>query len=250
MKTQKIRPGRNVPAVQKRLKADERRRQLLEIAKEMFSEHGFENTSTRSIAAAAGVSEAIVFRHFVSKEDLYRQILDRKADEIDIKSWSDELEHIAEREDDEALVRSVMKHVLEADMRDPQVQRLLLHAALSGHPLHKITAQRLLPLHGFLSGYIEKRQKKGAFQNRNPKLAAYAIVSLPAYYGLAKILFGVDELELSQKRLMSGFTQLLMEGLNAPIGSSQKNECSGKIPKSLRTEAAKESRNSRTEEFK
>ena len=235
MKTHKIRPGRNVPAVQKRLKADERRRQLLEIAKEMFSEHGFENTSTRSIAAAAGVSEAIVFRHFVSKEDLYRQILDRKADEIDIKSWSDELEHSAECEDDEALVLSVMKHVLEADRQDPQFQRLLLQAALSGHPLHKITAQRLLPLHGFLTGYIKNRQKKGAFKNLNPKLAAHAIVSLPAYYGLAKILFGVDELKLSQKRLASGFARLILEGLNSPGVFSQKNECSREISKKRRS---------------
>ena len=235
MKTQKIRPGRSVPAVQKRLKADERRRQLLGIAKELFSEHGFENTSTRSIAAAAGVSEAIVFRHFASKEDLYRQILDRKADEIDIKSWSDELEHIVECEDDEALVLSVMKHVLEADRQDPQFQRLLLQAALSGHPLHKITAQRLLPLHGFLTGYIKNRQKKGAFKNRDPKLAAYAIVSLPAYYGLAKILFGVDELKLSQKRLASGFARLILEGLNSPGGSPHKNACSGKISKKRRS---------------
>ena len=234
MKTQKIRPGRNVPAIQKRLKADERRRQLLGIAKELFSEHGFENTSTRSIAAAAGVSEAIVFRHFASKEDLYGHILDRKADEIDIKSWSDELEHIAEREDDEALVLSVMKHVLEADRQDPQFQRLLLQAALSGHPLHKITAQRLLPLHGFLSGYIKNRQKKGAFKNRDPKLAAHAIVSVPAYYGLAKILFGVDQLKLSQKRLASGFARLILEGLNSPGGSSLRNARSGKIAKKQR----------------
>jgi AcrR family transcriptional regulator len=235
MKTQKIRPDRNVPAVQKRLKADERRRQLLGIATKMFSEHGFENTSTRSIAAAADVTEAIVFRHFASKEDLYRQILDRKADEIDIKSWSDELEHIVECEDDEALVLSVMKHVLEADRQDPKFQRLLLQAALSGRPLHKITAQRLLPLHRFLSSYIRKRQKKGAFQNCNPSLAAYAIVSLPAYYGLAKILIDVDELKLSQKRLTSGFARLILEGLNSPGGSSQKNECSRKISKKRRT---------------
>jgi TetR/AcrR family transcriptional regulator len=234
MKTQKIRPGRSVPAVQKRLKADERRRQLLGIAKELFSEHGFENTSTRSIAAAAGVSEAIVFRHFASKEDLYRQILDRKADEIDIKSWSDELEHIVECEDDEALVLSVMKHVLEADRQDPQFQRLLLQAALSGHPLHKITAQRLLPLHGFLAGYIKKRQKKGAFQYCDPKLAAYAIVSLPAHHGLAKILFGMDQLKLSQKRLASGFARLILEGLNSPDDFSVKNACSGKIAKKRR----------------
>jgi AcrR family transcriptional regulator len=208
---------------------------LLGIAKELFSEHGFENTSTRSITAAAGVTEAIVFRHFASKEDLYRQILDRKADEIDIKSWSDELEHIAKCEDDEALVLSVMKHVLEADRQDPQFQRLLLQAALSGHPLHKITAQRLLPLHRFLTGYIKNRQKKGAFKNRDPKLAAYAIVSMPAYYGLAKILFGVDELKLSRKRLASGFARLILEGLNSPGVFSQKNECSRKISKKRRT---------------
>ena len=208
---------------------------MLGIAKELFSEHGFENTSTRSITAAAGVTEAIVFRHFASKEDLYRQILDRKADEIDIKSWSDEMEHIAKCEDDEALVLSVMKHVLEADRQDPKFQRLLLQAALSGHPLHKITAQRLLPLHRFLTGYIKNRQKKGAFKNRDPKLAAYAIVSLPAYYGLAKMLFGVDELKLSQKRLASGFARLILEGLNSPGVFSQKNECSRKISKKRRT---------------
>ena len=226
MKNQKIRSGDNATTSGKRLKADERRRQLLGIAKDLFSEHGFENTSTRSIATAAGVSEAIIFRHFASKEDLYKQILDRKADEIDVKRWSDELEHIAECEDDEALVLSVMERVLDADRQDPQFQRLLLQAALSGYPLHKITAQRLLPLHRFLSGYIRNRQKKGAFKNRDPKLAAFAIVSLPAYYGLAKVLFGVDGLRLSRKRLASGFARLILEGLNSPGGSPQKKVCS------------------------
>jgi TetR/AcrR family transcriptional regulator len=229
MKNQKIRSGNKVQTSSRRLKSDERRRQLLGIAKELFSEHGFENTSTRSIAAAAGVSEAIIFRHFASKEDLYRQILDWKANEIDLKSWSDELDNLAKCEEDEALILSVMKHVLKADRQDPKFQRLLLHAALSGHPLHKITARRLLPLHRFLSGYIKNRQKKGAFKNCDSKLAAYAIVSLPAYYGLAKILIGVGELKLSQKRLESGFAQLILEGLNSPGGSSQNNESSRKI---------------------
>jgi AcrR family transcriptional regulator len=229
MNNQKARPGDKARTSRMRLKAEERRSQLLRIAKELFSTYGFENISTKSIAEAAGVSEAIIYRHFASKEDLYRQILDRKADEINVQKWSDELEYIAEREDDEALVLSVMQRVLEADTQDPQFQRLLLQAALAGHPLHKITAQRLLPLHRFLSGYIKKRQKKGDFRNRDPKLAAFAIVSLPAYYGLAKILFGVDELKLSQKRLATGFARLILEGLNAPGASSQKNACSRKI---------------------
>ena len=79
------------PTPQKRLKAEERRIQLLRIAKELFSEHGFENTTAKAIAAAAGVTEAIVFMHFGSKQELYANILDRKADEIGIDQWGAEL---------------------------------------------------------------------------------------------------------------------------------------------------------------
>jgi TetR/AcrR family transcriptional regulator len=162
MSTHKIRSRSNPPIVRKRLKAEERRSQLLRIAKELFSECGFENTTTRAIAAAAGVTEAIIFRHFASKEELYANILDHKADEIGIETWGAELHNFAACKDDKALVLSVVKHILEADRRDPQFQKLMLQAALSGHPLHKITAQRLLPLHQFLCKYIKKRQTQSS----------------------------------------------------------------------------------------
>jgi TetR/AcrR family transcriptional regulator len=211
-------------ASRKRLKAEDRRNQLLGIAKRLFSEGGFENTTTKAIASAAGVSEAIVFRHFASKEELYTKILDRKADEIGIKTWGAELDHFAECDDDEALVLSVMKHVLDADRQDPQFQKLLLQAALSGHPLRKITAQRLMPLHRFLCNYIKKRQKQRVFQKCDPKLAAYALVSMAGYYGLAKILFGVDELALPEDQIALGFTRLILKGLYAPSGFSHEKE--------------------------
>jgi TetR/AcrR family transcriptional regulator len=222
MTTQKSRSRSNPPALRKRLKAEERRSQLLGIAKKLFSECGFENTTTKAIAAAAGVTEAIIFRHFASKEELYASILDRKADEIDIKAWGAELHHLSACADDEALVLSVVKHILDADRQDAQFKKLMLQAALSGHPLHKITAQRLLPLHRFLCSYIKKRQKQGAFQKCDPKLAAHAIVGVPSYCGLAKILFGVDDLKLPENEKALGFTRLLLEGLHAPDVSSRK----------------------------
>jgi len=222
MKTHEICSRDNLPAPRKRLRAEERRNQLLRIAKELFSESGFEKTYTKAIAAAAGVSEAIIFRHFASKEELYKSILDHKADEIGIKAWGAELHHFAECEDDEALVFSIVKHILEADRKDPQFQKLMLQAALSGRPLHKITGQRLSPLHRFLCGYIKKRQKGGAFRTCDPKLAAYAIVSMPGYYGLSKILFGADGLALPEDQMASGITQLILDGLHAPGLSARK----------------------------
>jgi TetR/AcrR family transcriptional regulator len=226
MRTHGIGSGDNLPAPRKRLRAEERRNQLLGIAKELFSESGFENTYTKAIATAAGVSEAIIFRHFVSKEELYKSILDRKADEIGIEAWGTELHHFAECEDDEALVFSVVKHILEADRKDPQFKKLMLQAALSGRPLRKVTGQRLLPLHRFLCDYIKKRQKRGAFQRCDPALAAYAIVSMPGYYGLAKIFFGADDLTLPEDQMASGFTRLILDGLHAPGLSSRKKDIS------------------------
>lgn len=57
-----------------RLPAEERRVAIVEAAKPLFARHGFAGTTTRQIAQAAGVSEALLFQHFPSKAALYREI--------------------------------------------------------------------------------------------------------------------------------------------------------------------------------
>src|SRR6202165_5362343 len=58
-----------------RLASDERRKAIVEAAGPLFARNGFTGTTTRELAAAAGVSEALLFRHFPSKQSLYREIL-------------------------------------------------------------------------------------------------------------------------------------------------------------------------------
>jgi TetR/AcrR family transcriptional regulator len=231
VKTKIIRARDNPAPPRKRLKADDRREQLLRIAKILFAQHGFENTTTKAIAAAAGVSEAIIFRHFASKEELYANLLDQKANAIGIRAWGAELRTLASRENDEALVLSVVKHILEADRRDPEFHRLMLQASLSGHPLHSITAQRLSPLQQFLCKYIKKRQKKGAFQECDPRLAAYAIIGVPSYCGLSKILFGAEDLKLSEEQMALSFTRIIVEGLRGPGKLSRRKRSATATPK-------------------
>nr|MDT0522477.1 helix-turn-helix domain-containing protein [Streptomyces sp. DSM 41633] len=56
---------------QPRLSADERREQIIDAARRVFEQTGFEGARTRDLAAAAGVNEALLYRHFGSKEDLF-----------------------------------------------------------------------------------------------------------------------------------------------------------------------------------
>jgi AcrR family transcriptional regulator len=54
----------------RRLPASDRRRQLVETALDFFSREGLGGTVTKEIAAAAGITEAIIFRHFPTKSDV------------------------------------------------------------------------------------------------------------------------------------------------------------------------------------
>jgi AcrR family transcriptional regulator len=61
----------------RRLRRAERREQLLAAATQAFARAGFAATSLEDIAAAAGISRVLLYRHFESKTDLYRAVLDR-----------------------------------------------------------------------------------------------------------------------------------------------------------------------------
>jgi len=61
----------------RRLARAERREQILDAATRAFARTGFSSTSLEDIAAEAGVSHVILYRHFDSKSDLYRAVLER-----------------------------------------------------------------------------------------------------------------------------------------------------------------------------
>jgi AcrR family transcriptional regulator len=58
--------------------AAERREQLIEIARAVFAERGFDGTSVEEIAARAGVSKPVVYEHFGGKEGIYAVVVDRE----------------------------------------------------------------------------------------------------------------------------------------------------------------------------
>jgi TetR/AcrR family transcriptional regulator, transcriptional repressor of aconitase len=58
-----------------RLDSDERRKAIVAAAVPLFARKGFAGTTTRELAEAAGISEALLFRHFPTKQLLYREIM-------------------------------------------------------------------------------------------------------------------------------------------------------------------------------
>lgn len=66
----------------KRLTAGERRRQLFDVALDLFAERGYRATTMDDVAEAAGVTKPLVYQHFSSKRALYLELVDSVAREL------------------------------------------------------------------------------------------------------------------------------------------------------------------------
>jgi AcrR family transcriptional regulator len=96
-----------------RMTSDLRRQLILGAAKRCFARNGFAGTTTKSVAAAAAISEALLFKHFPSKAALYAEIL---AEECEADP---DLAHLLGQEPSTAalveLVRNMVRYFLEID---------------------------------------------------------------------------------------------------------------------------------------
>ncbi|MBV6457659.1 MAG: Nucleoid occlusion factor SlmA [Fimbriimonadaceae bacterium] len=59
----------------KRLAGEDRKKQIAAAALNVFARKGFDGATTRELAEAAGVSEALIYRHFPDKEGLYNELI-------------------------------------------------------------------------------------------------------------------------------------------------------------------------------
>jgi AcrR family transcriptional regulator len=71
-------PESNMRTPRARMTGAERRHQLIDIARSLFAERGYEGTSIEEIAQRANVSKPVVYEHFGGKEGLYAVVVDRE----------------------------------------------------------------------------------------------------------------------------------------------------------------------------
>ena len=197
-----------------RMHGEERRRQLLGIAIESFARQGFGGTKTKDIAAAAGVSEAILFRHFASKEDLYHAILDSKETAAGTNKRLQELQAFAARRDDAGLFLNVATKIVRSFREDPAFHRLMIYASLEGHLLASLFRERFgLPMGNFLRRYIALRQKEGAFHKCDSNVAMMFFCGSVVQYAMARHLFGVQDHEMADETVARELVSFFMRSL-------------------------------------
>lgn len=198
----------------KRLTKPERRIRILEAAIDVFAGKGFAGARTQEIAARAGISNALIFQHFESKQALYGAALEHlfSAHPLEL-----EFESTRDASSDEEVLRGFALHVIQHTRDDPRIARLGLLAALEeGHHARalarEVSSTGSLP--DLLTGYFEDRIKAGAFKSVDARIAATLFVEAVFMHALERITpITSARLTWSDEEAVEALVSIFLDGL-------------------------------------
>ncbi len=196
----------------KRMKAAERRASIIAVSKVLFADKGFHGVSVDEIARRVGVSPAVLYQHFTSKDDLYEAVLDSLAAPRETY-----VEATLDGPDDFASVLSRVTRVfIDRVEEDPDYFRMELQSALEGGDIaNRFFASRWQSI----ADYIEYSLRELVQENRasvvNERTAALLFQGLIREAIYNKCIINSERYkETTLQNLVQQLLQLFLQAIN------------------------------------
>jgi len=198
-----------------RVPGAERRQQVLAVATELFARQGFQGTTTKQIAERAKVNEAILFRHFSSKKDLYWAVIEEKCRMMAGRQSA--VERLEASGDDRTGFTALALDMLERYAADTTLMRLLLFSGLEAHELsERFFETYIAGYYEMLAKHIRQRIKAGELRDVDPLLAARSFLGMVNHYVMVQELFGGKRYQkYDNQRVAETLTAIWLEGMKA-----------------------------------
>ena len=198
----------------------DRREQILQGAMRLFAEKGFRGTTTREIAQKLRISEALMFKHFPSKEALYRAIIQQRMNGAKDMLFPKEA---LKAKDDRQVFSAMASYLIRRNTEDPTFLRLVLYSALEEYDLSKIFFKNNATKNTkILANYIQQRIHEKAFKRVHPLLAARAFIGMVLHYIQSQEIYGMGNLfNFPQKKVVETFVDSFLNGIQ---NQQEKNE--------------------------
>jgi AcrR family transcriptional regulator len=204
---------------------DKRREQILQTAFDLFSQRGFSGTTTKDIARAAGVSEAMVFKHFSSKDELYGAIIETKTSKDGLHKfpWESNEPLIAamNADDDFGVFYHWAVQMLNKHQSDINFMRMLFYSALEEHELaERFFGGFIAEIYDFLGKYIKKRQDAGAIRKVDPRIIVRSFLGMLIHHSLNNILWDKKRkiLDITNEEAARNFAEIILRGTAEQAG--------------------------------
>lgn len=210
-----------------RLTASDRRQKILDAAAGLFARKGYQGATTREIAEEAGINEALLFRHFPSKENLYWTLIEELCM---ARGRQQRVRKVLEKGgSDGEIFEAIAREFLSRTARDRELTRLLWFTALENHELSaRFFSTFTAEIYEELAAHIRRRIRQGAFRKCDPLLAARGFLGMLVYHFLVQELFGGEQYQnFDARRAASTFSSIWLAGMQNPAEAQAVNGANG-----------------------
>lgn len=204
----------------KRLTAEQRRKQIIGCAREVFIAQGFQGARTKDIAAAAGINEALLYRHFDSKDDLFEsaivQPLEETVAKLVIESGAPPGELDITGEVMVERTRVFVHDLIDVMEEIAPLLGLMVFSDAVNAAAHM--DKQVTPFLGRVAGVVESNLGWWPHQNFDPHAMVRLVFGGIWFEVVHARLTGRD---LDKPRVAGDVSQILIRGLLAPEGKTE-----------------------------
>ena len=188
---------------------DDTSQRILQAAAKVFAEDGYARATTRALAAAAGVNEVTLFRHFGNKENLFAAVIEQFAGPAVTTALEAQLTGEPARD-----LRAVGIHLLDLLLDRGEALRLMLCEAAHFPEVQQVMVQNPRQIRRMLAAYIARQAEEGRFRSLHPEVAAQAFSGMLFAYAIARgLLEDSIQPDVTNEELVDQFVEIFMNGM-------------------------------------
>jgi AcrR family transcriptional regulator len=181
---------------------------LTDVALALFAEHGYDGTSTRLIAAAAGVTEGLIFKYFPTKRDLLRAVFERHAPTPEVEEVYRCVEGLPIGEALELWFRRMAEHLWEKRLF---VRMVIMESYRQGEAFHEFVAL-MERVKCFLGDLLAERVAKGEIVLADTDAAEEMLRGAVFAFFLRHQHRGEEEWRLRSRLFIREMVRLFLQG--------------------------------------
>lgn len=196
-----------------RMSAKQRKAAIVDAAVDLFSQRGFQGTTTRELAAKVGVSEPVLYQHFSTKRALYNAILEAKMGE-DRSCALAQLEAVAKEGNIREFFSQLAGLLLDWYLDDPRYARMLMFSRLEENEMsHLFYESHVSVFYEFLTRCLKHRMDCGALRKMNPLLAARAFAGMVVHQGMVFAIYKPGDLPAKRPEMIRTIVDIFLNGV-------------------------------------
>ena len=189
-------------------RADETRQRIVEAAAQVFAEEGYARATTRALAAAAGVNEVTLFRHFGNKENLFAAVTEQFAGPAVTTALEAQLTGDYHRD-----LLTLGTQLMQVLLERKEALRMMLCEASHFPEVRAVMVQNPRQIRRMLARYLQQQIERGQVRPLHREATAQAFAGMLFSYAIMwEILGDSIEPEITTEELVAQFVDVFVQG--------------------------------------